>query len=109
MSDKEICEYVGVRDLQKLTPTLEECPNLNIYTPEAALQYLGTKLVAKRFLTAASRVKTPMEDARDLLATTVLAHVPVVNCSFYDKAVYLTVMVSEFKLSLKVSLILNFS
>lgn len=73
---------------------MEECHTLHIYSQEAALQYLGSKLIAKRFLTAASKIKSPMEDARDLLATTVLAHVPVDDYNFYDKAVYLAVMVS---------------
>lgn len=93
VSDQEICELIGVKDLQKLTPTLEECHNLKIYTQNAALKYLGTKLVAKRFVTAASKVKSPMDDARDLLATTVLAHVPVEEYNFYNKAIYLAVMV----------------
>lgn len=93
LSDQEICQLIGVRDLQKLTPTLEECHILKIYTQNAALRYLGTKLVAKRFVTAASKVKSPMDDARDLLATTVLAHIPVEDYNFYSKAVYLAVMV----------------
>lgn len=73
---------------------MEECHILKIYTQEAALQYLGTKLIAKRFLTAATRIKSPMEDARDLLATTVLAHISVEDYNFFDKAVYLAIMVS---------------
>lgn len=94
VSDQEICELIGVKELHKLTPTLEECHVLKLYTQDAALKYLGTKLVAKRFVTAASKLKTPMDDARDLLATTVLAHVPVESYNFRIKAAYLSVMVS---------------
>lgn len=94
-SDQEICKLIGVKELHKMTPTLEECHILKLYTQEAALKYLGTKLVAKRFVTAASKLKTPMDDARDLLATTVLAHVPVESYNFKVKAAYLAVMVSN--------------
>ena len=37
--------------------------------------------------------KTPVEDARDVLANTVLAHVPVENFNFKMKAVYMALMV----------------
>ncbi|CAH1984880.1 unnamed protein product [Acanthoscelides obtectus] len=94
-SDLEICELIGVEDVHKLTPTLEECHNQKLYVQDAALKYLGTKLVVKRFVTAASRIKTPADEARDLLATTVLAHVPVEDYNFRLKAIYLGLMVKR--------------
>lgn len=94
-SDQEICELLGTSDIRKFASTLEECHTLKIYTQEAALKYLGSKLVAKRFVTAASKIKTPSDEARDLLATTVLAHVPVEQYNFWMKAVYLSVMVKR--------------
>lgn len=96
-SDQEICQLICPYDVPKLTPTLEECHNLKIFTQQGALKYLGTKLVAKRFVTSASKTKTPMDEARDLLATTILAHVPVEKYNFQAKAVYLAVMVSARK------------
>lgn len=42
-------------------------------------RYLGTKLRQKRFFSAASKAKSPMDEVRELLATTILAHVPVRN------------------------------
>lgn len=93
IGDQEICQLVGVTDLRKFTPTLEECHNLKIYTQEGALKYLGSKLVAKRYVSSANKVKTPTDEARDLLATTVLAHVPVEEYNFILKAVYLALMV----------------
>ncbi|XP_050307639.1 DNA-directed RNA polymerase III subunit RPC2 [Anthonomus grandis grandis] len=95
VSDKEICELIGIPDIHKITPTLEECHKLKIYTQEAALKYLGSKLVAKRYATSASKVKTPTDEARDLLATTVLAHVPVEEFEFRFKAVYLGLMIKR--------------
>lgn len=47
LSDKEICELIGIADIHKLTPTLEECHKQKIYTQEAALKYLGAK---KRYI-----------------------------------------------------------
>ncbi|XP_044268535.1 DNA-directed RNA polymerase III subunit RPC2 isoform X2 [Tribolium madens] len=94
-SDKEICELIGIEDISKLTPTLEECHTLKIYTQLGALKYIGSKLVAKRYVTSASKMKTPVDEARDVLATTVLAHVPVENYNFRMKAIYLGVMVKR--------------
>ena len=37
--------------------------------------------------------KTPIDDARDVLANTVLAHVPVENFNFKMKAIYMALMV----------------
>lgn len=45
-----------------------------------------------RYVTAASKTKTPADEARDLLATTILAHVPVENFNFYVKAIYTALM-----------------
>lgn len=93
LSDQEICQLVGITDLRKFTPTLEECHVSKIYTQEAALRYLGSKLVAKRYVSSASKMKTPWDEARDLLATTVLAHVHVEEYNFRSKAVYMAHMV----------------
>lgn len=94
-NDREIGELVGIENLPKFIPTLEECHNLKIYTQDAALKYLGTKLVAKRFVTSSLKVKTPADEVRDLLATTVLAHVPVECYNFKQKAIYLGLMVKR--------------
>lgn len=94
-SDQEIFQLIGTDDdtQRKFAPTLEECHNLNINTQDQALKYLGSKLVVKRYVTQASKTKTPMDEARDLLATTILAHVPVENFNFKMKAVYMALMV----------------
>ncbi|XP_057671925.1 DNA-directed RNA polymerase III subunit RPC2 [Diorhabda carinulata] len=95
INDEEICNLIGIKDVHKLIPTLEECHNLKIYSQDSALAYLGTKLVVKRYVTAASKLKTPADEARDLLATTVLAHVPVKEYNFRLKAIYLGIMVKK--------------
>jgi len=53
--------------------------------------FLGSKLVVKRFQSATT--KTPSEEARELLLTTILAHVPVDNFNFQMKAIYVSMMV----------------
>lgn len=95
INDQEILQLIGtdVDTQQKFAPTLEECHNLKIYTQDQALKYLGTKLVVKRYITTASKTKTPMDEARDLLATTILAHVPVENYNLKMKSVYTALMV----------------
>lgn len=95
INDEEICNLIGIKDVYKLIPTLEECHNLKIYSQDSALAYLGTKLVVKRYVTSASKLKTPADEARDLLATTVLAHVPVKEYNFRLKAIYLGLMVKK--------------
>ncbi|CAH1183423.1 unnamed protein product [Phaedon cochleariae] len=95
INDQEICELIGIPEVQKLIPTLEECHNAKIYTQDAALVYLGNKLLAKRYAVSASKVKTPSDEARDLLMTTVLAHVPAEGYNFRLKAIYLGLMVKR--------------
>ncbi|KAH1021293.1 hypothetical protein HUJ04_010826, partial [Dendroctonus ponderosae] len=74
LSDLEICEVIGIPDIHQLTPTLEEC---------------------HKYVTSASSVRTPADDARDALATTILAHVPVEEYNFKSKAVYLGLMIKR--------------
>lgn len=94
LSDQEICQYIGITDLRRFTPTLEECHTLGIYTQEAALRHLGTKLLAKRYVPAAGNksIRTPADEVRDLLAMTILAHVNVEKFNFRMKAIYLAMM-----------------
>lgn len=48
-----------------------------------------------RFQAPNAKVRTPIDEARDLLATTILAHVAVENYNFYVKAIYLAIMVKR--------------
>lgn len=54
--------------------------------------YLGKKLRQKRFFGGPQ--KTPIEEARELLATTILAHVPVKIKYCFTYAVYLSITVA---------------
>ncbi|KAL9707590.1 hypothetical protein quinque_011108 [Culex quinquefasciatus] len=94
-SDQEIMQLVGIdtETQKRLAPSLLEAANHKVYTQQRALEYMGSKLIAKRFTTAATKYKTTADEARDLLATTILAHVPVNNFNFQVKAIYVALMI----------------
>ncbi|KAJ6642091.1 DNA-directed RNA polymerase III subunit RPC2 [Pseudolycoriella hygida] len=94
-SDQEIMELVGddTESQKRFGPSLMDALNSKIFTQQRALEYMGSKLVAKRFRTAATKLMTPADEARELLATTILAHVPVKNFNFKMKAIYVALMV----------------
>ena len=94
-SDQEIVQMVGTDDniMTSFSASLEECHKATVFTQNQALKYISTKMKVKRFVSAGQAKKTPMEDARDVLANTVLAHVPVEQFNYKMKAVYLALMV----------------
>merc|ERR1719334_2983401 len=73
--------------------SLEECNRASVFTQLQALKYVASKMKVKKFFSAAAAKKSPIEDARDVLANTVLAHVPVNNFNFKMKAIYMALMV----------------
>ncbi|KAF3854660.1 hypothetical protein F7725_022715 [Dissostichus mawsoni] len=62
-----------------------------IGTEEHALRYLGNKVRRQRMWGGPK--KTKMEEARELLASLILTHVPVKEFNFRAKCIYLAVMV----------------
>ncbi|OWR44164.1 DNA-directed RNA polymerase [Danaus plexippus plexippus] len=96
-SDQEIMQLVGTDDAiaKKMAPCIMDCHNLKVFTQNQALAYIGSKLKVKRFQSATSKFRTPVDEARDLIATTILAHVVVENYNFYVKAIYLAIMVKR--------------
>lgn len=94
-SDQEIVQMIGSADsiLSTFAPSLEECHRAQVFTQTQALRYLGGKLKHRRMFFAGGPRKTPVDDARDILATTVLAHVPVEHYNFRVKAMYLALMI----------------
>jgi DNA-directed RNA polymerase III subunit RPC2 len=100
-SDREISELVCGNQAEYLalfSPSLEECSALKIFSQKQALDYLGGKV---RVTQRNSRVGIKPnwgDEARELLAKTVLAHVPVDldKNGFYNfrpKAVYVALMI----------------
>ncbi len=91
-ADQEIVQLVGSDDsiLTTFAPSLEECANLNVFTQLQALEYIGSKV---RITRSWGRPRSKVDEACEILATVVLAHVPVNNYEFRVKCVYLALMV----------------
>ncbi|XP_072044988.1 DNA-directed RNA polymerase III subunit RPC2-like [Amphiura filiformis] len=92
-SDQEIVQMIGTEEsvMAIFSPNLEECHRLQIYTQTQALKYIGGKVRQRRMWGGPK--KTKVDEARELLATTILAHVPVLQFNFRPKCVYLALMV----------------
>uniref|UniRef100_A0A673M2L3 DNA-directed RNA polymerase subunit beta n=1 Tax=Sinocyclocheilus rhinocerous TaxID=307959 RepID=A0A673M2L3_9TELE len=86
-SDQEIVQMIGMEEhvMAVFAPSLEECQKAQIFTQTRALKYIGNKVRRQRMWSGPK--KTKMEEARELLASTILTHVPVPKC------IYLAVMV----------------
>ncbi|KAL3171997.1 hypothetical protein MRX96_043674 [Rhipicephalus microplus] len=101
--DQSIVQMIGSsEDVQAaLALSLEEGHRLKVFTQTQALQYLGNRLKHRRMRFAGdggsgaggSQHKSSVDEARDILATTVLAHVPVEEFNFRVKCFYLAIMV----------------
>eukprot|EP00735_Rhodelphis_limneticus_P006952 TRINITY_DN19427_c0_g1::TRINITY_DN19427_c0_g1_i1::g.7866::m.7866 TRINITY_DN19427_c0_g1::TRINITY_DN19427_c0_g1_i1::g.7866 ORF type:complete len:1164 (-),score=318.42,sp/Q9NW08/RPC2_HUMAN/63.38/0.0,RNA_pol_Rpb2_6/PF00562.23/3.8e-120,RNA_pol_Rpb2_1/PF04563.10/8.2e-49,RNA_pol_Rpb2_1/PF04563.10/1.3e+03,RNA_pol_Rpb2_7/PF04560.15/3.9e-28,RNA_pol_Rpb2_2/PF04561.9/1.3e-24,RNA_pol_Rpb2_4/PF04566.8/2.6e+03,RNA_pol_Rpb2_4/PF04566.8/3.2e-22,RNA_pol_Rpb2_3/PF04565.11/1.2e+02,RNA_pol_Rpb2_3/PF04565.11/7.6e-21, len=93
-SDQEIVQLVGSQAEygEGMSSSLEECSTLKIFTQTQALEYLGSKVrVIRRPWMAASR-RSKVDEARDLLHSVIICHIPVVNFDFRLKATYLCLM-----------------
>ncbi|KAL1131980.1 hypothetical protein AAG570_011591, partial [Ranatra chinensis] len=94
-SDQQIMQMIGTEHeiMIKFAPSLEECYAAEVFTQHQALNYIGKKTKQKRFLGPSGKPKPPIDEARDLLTNVILAHVPVVNFNFKQKAFYTAMMV----------------
>ncbi|RXM28991.1 DNA-directed RNA polymerase III subunit RPC2 [Acipenser ruthenus] len=92
-SDQEIVQMIGTEEhvMAAFAPSLEECQKAQIFTQTQALKYIGNKIRRQRMWGGPK--KTKMEEARELLASTVLSHVPVKEFNFHAKCIYMAVMV----------------
>jgi DNA-directed RNA polymerase III subunit RPC2 len=57
-NEQEIMQLIGTDNntLRKMATCLMECHNLNIYTQQKALEYLGSKLKVKRYTKSSIRI-----------------------------------------------------
>ncbi|KAJ3187007.1 DNA-directed RNA polymerase III core subunit ret1 [Gaertneriomyces sp. JEL0708] len=101
-SDREIAELICGHDesfLELFSPSLEESSSMDppVHTQRQALEWLGRKVKITPTKYRVGVKKDYVEEARDLLATTVLAHVPVESFggqwNYRPKAVYVALMV----------------
>ncbi|SJX66214.1 probable DNA-directed RNA polymerase III, 130 KD subunit [Sporisorium reilianum f. sp. reilianum] len=93
-ADREILQLVaGHDDIHKelFAINLEEAARLGIYTRKQALDYIGARAKASR---KPLSMRRPLaEEALDVLATVIMAHVPVERLNFRPKAIYIASMV----------------
>ncbi|EDQ88087.1 uncharacterized protein MONBRDRAFT_26625 [Monosiga brevicollis MX1] len=99
ISDQEIMQLIGAEEeaMLVLGPSVERCANLNIFTQNQALAYLGSKI---KLLRTYGGARTKEDMGRDLLSSVVLAHVPCENFDFRAKAVFLSLMVRRVIISM---------
>ncbi|KAJ2557314.1 DNA-directed RNA polymerase III complex subunit Rpc2 [Coemansia sp. RSA 1933] len=93
-ADKEIANLVTGVDpvyLAKLAPSMEEGAASKLFTQRAALDFIGSKVKGMGRRPGALR-RPPHEDALDVLANMVLAHVPVVGGDFRSKCMHVAMM-----------------
>ncbi|XP_068256909.1 DNA-directed RNA polymerase III subunit RPC2 [Nyctibius grandis] len=92
-SDQEIVQMIGTEEhvMAAFAPSLEECQKAQIFTQMQALKYIGNKVRRQRMWGGPK--KTKMEEARELLASTILTHVLVKEFNFRAKCIYTAVMV----------------
>ncbi|KAI8097585.1 DNA-directed RNA polymerase III subunit RPC2 [Halteromyces radiatus] len=93
-SDREIAQLVCGNDHDlhdTFAINLEEGAKCKVFTQMQALDYIGAKVKINRKLTTVR--KTIAEEALEVLATVILAHIPVENLNFREKSVYAAVMI----------------
>ena len=113
LSDSEIIELICGTikenedvDANILIPCIEVCHRADVWTTQQALQYMANRLKSKppSFSNkpgyGESRKVSPLDLVRELLASTILAHVPVVGLNFRLKAIYLAQMVRRLMLAI---------
>lgn len=100
--DQEICQMIGSDIAATMTPCLEECAKAQVFTQEQALHHMGNRIRQRRVWGGMKEVKkSKVEEARNILQATILAHVPVENWNFKLKAIFLSQMVRRIILAQK--------
>ncbi|MES1922224.1 DNA-directed RNA polymerase III subunit RPC2, partial [Bonamia ostreae] len=84
-SDQEVVHIVGLDYLAVLSQSIEQCRSLGIDTAEQALQYIGNRI---RYTKASKSNRTKTEEARFILISVVLSHIPSENFDFYEKGLF---------------------
>lgn len=91
-------------DASILIPSIDVCHKAEVWTSEQALRYMASKLKTKMQMTGKpfmnERKKSPVEIVRELLATTIVAHIPVEKFNFTLKSIYLAQMVKRLILAI---------
>ena len=91
ITDQEIVQMIGSEEemISIFAPSIEECANNRVFTQKQALEFIGSKTRKSTW----GKPKSQVEEARDVLASLVLAHIPVDRYDYRMKYIYLALMV----------------
>eukprot|EP01117_Protostelium_nocturnum_P001009 TRINITY_DN1132_c0_g1_i1.p1 TRINITY_DN1132_c0_g1~~TRINITY_DN1132_c0_g1_i1.p1 ORF type:complete len:1143 (-),score=194.84 TRINITY_DN1132_c0_g1_i1:102-3530(-) len=98
-TDQEIISYIGSETMfvDGIADSFDDCYNHKIHTQSQALDWIGGKIrtnLNKPPGANSMRHQRPREEeAKDILATVLLSHVPMKNYDFRMKCIYLTLMI----------------
>ncbi len=86
-SDQEIVAMVGSEDeiANYLVLSLAETRSLGILTQRQALHYIGGLVRPPKIR---KRIRSRIDEARDIMRDVVFPHIPVENFNFWNKAIY---------------------
>lgn len=93
-SDKEILQLVAGQDetyAELFSVNLERAAKLGIFTRQQALDYMGARVKIMR--RGVGMRRTASDEALEVLATVIMAHVPVEQGDFRNKTMYIATMV----------------
>eukprot|EP00111_Clytia_hemisphaerica_P015648 TCONS_00046187-protein len=99
-SDQEIVQMIGIEEevMNYFAATIEEGNMLQIYTKMQAMNYLASKIRQRQVWT---KPMSKMDECKQLINKTLLAHVPVTKNNFRPKGAYLALMVRRIILAVK--------
>lgn len=101
-SDKEIVELVcgdNAEYIRLFMPSVEDCVTMTppVFTQNQALSWLGKKFKPSSFVSRYPAKRNLISETQELLASTVLAHIPIETTggkpNMMSKAVYLALMI----------------
>lgn len=99
-SDQELVQLVGSEPMYTdgLAPSLNECAQLGVRTQDVALEWLGSRVQSQ---IKRRKYRPKADEARDVLAGSVLNHIPVHRYDFRLKTIYMARMLRRIILATK--------
>eukprot|EP00698_Gefionella_okellyi_P020200 TRINITY_DN6313_c0_g1_i1.p1 TRINITY_DN6313_c0_g1~~TRINITY_DN6313_c0_g1_i1.p1 ORF type:complete len:1145 (-),score=272.81 TRINITY_DN6313_c0_g1_i1:1949-5320(-) len=89
VADQEIIAQVGAEPevAGKMASSLEHAAKQNIYTQQQALEYMGGRIKLRK-----PQRRSKADEAREIVSTLILAHIPVKAHNYRQKAIYMALI-----------------
>jgi len=102
-SEQQIAGLVGVEPeiLDLLGPSFTEAAELEVFTEQQALHFMGRKVARREYNSYQRKAKSPEEEARYVIETVLMPHVAVYSYDFFPKAINLGHMARRMILAAK--------